>query len=121
MNKVRSTFNNRVVSAATLHITLYAIDATDAITISAARTDGYIRSVVGLEQYTIYVDLSDGELTRKDVFHITVESTNANPHFAAHKVPPTNIHFLWFRILQGSHFFPLMKFPDFSSISVIFP
>ena len=22
---------------------------------------------------------------------------------------------------QGSHFFPLMKFPDFSSISVIFP
>ena len=25
------------------------------------------------------------------------------------------------RFLQGSHFFPLMKFPDFSSISVIFP
>ena len=23
--------------------------------------------------------------------------------------------------IQGSHFFPLMKFPDFSSISVIFP
>ena len=65
-------------------------DAVDTITIRAARTDGYARSQVGLEQYAIYVDLSDGELARKDVFHITIESTNANPHFTAHKVPPTD-------------------------------
>ena len=65
-------------------------DAVDTITIRAARADGYARSQVGLEQYAIYVDLSDGELTRKDIFHITVESTNDNPHSAAHKVPPTD-------------------------------
>ena len=28
---------------------------------------------------------------------------------------------LTIKFTQGSHFFPLMKFPDFSSISVIFP
>ena len=104
---------DRVVSAATLYITLYAVDA---ITIRAARTDGYIRSEVGLEQYTIYVDLSDGELTRKDVFHITVESTNANPHFAAHKVPPTDTNFS--RLLH----FDQNKIPCVSLVfSIFFP